>query len=212
MPVQVIWRFVAVARSTYERFHWHCHIGICTAPLGVHASINFFVCRQLVNHCRWNLPSRWFERLWRHDWLGYCEDVLAGIDLRLADRLQSFLNAAARILLGGTRRDHITPLIRDKLHWLRFNQRVTYKLCIMVYKCWIGCAPRYLCELVMPVADNVNTPQLRSADSLRIEQPRTRLKFGDRGCSAAPPEAWNSLPFHVTSAFCTHFKHVCLQT
>ena len=28
----------------------------------------------------------------------------------------------------------------------------------------------------------------------------TRLKFGDRGFSAAAPDAWNSLPTHVKSA------------
>jgi len=69
--------------------------------------------------------------------LDYCKGVLAGIDQCQADRLQSVLKAAARILFGGTRRDHITHitlLIRDKLHWLRFNQLVTFKLCIMVYK------------------------------------------------------------------------------
>jgi len=61
-------------------------------------------------------------------------------------------------------------------------------------------APRYLRELVVPVADNVTTRRLRSVDNLRIERPRTRLTFGDRGFSAAAPDAWNSLPFHVKSA------------
>ena len=42
--------------------------------------------------------------------------------------------------------------------------------------------------------------RLRSADSLNVMRPRTRLKFGDRGFSAAAPDAWNSLPTHVKSA------------
>ena len=57
--------------------------------------------------------------------LDYCNGVLAGITQRQIDRLQLVLNIAARLLLGGTKRDHIIPLIRDKLHWLRFAQRVT---------------------------------------------------------------------------------------
>ena len=39
-----------------------------------------------------------------------------------------------------------------------------------------------------------------SADSLNVMRPRTRLKFGACGVSAAAPDAWNSLPTHVKSA------------
>ena len=84
--------------------------------------------------------------------LDYCNGVLAGITQRQIDRLQSVLNTAARLLLGGLKRDHITPLIRDKLHWLRFTQRVTYKLCILVYKALHNSAPKYISELVVPIA------------------------------------------------------------
>jgi len=132
--------------------------------------------------------------------LDYCNGVLAGITLRQIDRLQSVLNAAARLLHGGTKRDHITPLIRDKLHWLRFAQRVTYKLCVLVYKALHNSAPRYLCELVVPIASTVTSRRLRSADSHGIIEPRSRLKFGDRGFSVAAPQAWNSLPLHVKTA------------
>ena len=55
----------------------------------------------------------------------YCNGLLAGITQKQLDRLQSILNASAKLLYGGTRRDHVTPLLRDKLHWLRFTQRIT---------------------------------------------------------------------------------------
>ena len=130
----------------------------------------------------------------------YCNGLLAGITQRQADRLQSILNASARLLFGGTKRDHITPLIRDKLHWLRFNQRVTFKLCVLVYKSLHGYAPNYLSNLVVPLSNSASSMRLRSAGSLNVMRPRTRLKFGDRGFSAAAPDAWNSLPLHVKSA------------
>ena len=130
----------------------------------------------------------------------YCNGLLAGITQRQVDRLQAILNASARVLYGGTRRDYITPLIRDKLHWLKFSQRVTYKLCVLVYKSLHGYAPKYLSDLVVPVSKNISARRLRSANSLNIVRPRTRLKFGDRGFSAAAPDAWNSLPAHVQSA------------
>jgi len=131
--------------------------------------------------------------------LDYCNGVLAGVAQRQIDRLQAVLNAAARLLYGGTKRDHITPLIKDKLHWLRFAQRITYKLCVLVYKSLHGCAPGYLSELVVP-AGNASAMRLRSADNHCIVRPRSRLKFGDRGFSIAAPDAWNSLPLHVKTA------------
>lgn len=130
----------------------------------------------------------------------YCNGVLAGVTQRQVDRMQSILNAAARLLYGGAKRDHITPLIRDKLHWLKFKQRVTYKLCVLVYKSLHNCAPKYLGELVVPVANNSGQRRLRSADSGNIVRPRSRLKFGDRGFALAAPEAWNSLPQHIKAA------------
>ena len=96
--------------------------------------------------------------------LDYCNGVLAGVTQRQIDRLQSVLNAAARLLHGGTKRDHITPLIRDRLHWLRFAQRVTYKLCVLVYKALHNSAPSYLSELVVPTVSTASR-RLRSADS-----------------------------------------------
>jgi len=47
------------------------------------------------------------------------------------DRLQAVINAAARLTSDSCRYDHVTPLLND-LHWLRFPERITYKLCILV--------------------------------------------------------------------------------
>ena len=52
----------------------------------------------------------------------------------------------------------------------------------------------------VPLSNTTSARRLRSADSLNIKRPRTRLKFGDRGFSAAAPDAWNSLSAHVKSA------------
>ena len=132
--------------------------------------------------------------------LDYCNGVLAVITQPQIDRLQSVLNTAARLLLGDMKRDHITPLMHDKLHWLRFAQRVTYKLCILVYKALHNSAPKYISELVVPIAGDATSRRLRSADSHCILEPRSKLKFGNRGFSVAAPQAWNSLPRHVKTA------------
>jgi len=46
--------------------------------------------------------------------------------------------------------------------WM-FPQRVIFKLCMTVYKCLHGLAPKYLAELCVPVADVAGRRQLRSA-------------------------------------------------
>jgi len=49
--------------------------------------------------------------------LDYCNSVLYGISDGLLRRLQSVQNAAARLVSGARRRDHITPVLQQ-LHWL----------------------------------------------------------------------------------------------
>ena len=73
----------------------------------------------------------------------YCNVVLAGLPKRDLDRLQSVINAAARLTTGARRYDHITLLLKD-LHWFHVPERITYKLCVLVYNsyCLHGSAPR----------------------------------------------------------------------
>ena len=59
--------------------------------------------------------------------LDYCNVAFAGLSRCELDRLQSVVNAAVRLTVGGQRHDHITPLLAD-LHWLRIPQRIQYKL------------------------------------------------------------------------------------
>ena len=107
--------------------------------------------------------------------------------------------------------DHITPLLRDELHWLRYRERITFKLCVTVYKSLLNEAPGHLQELCMPV--NMNTPRstLRSASDGQLIVPRTKTKSGERAFSVVGPLAWNSLPVTVRqlsslSSFKRHLK------
>jgi len=69
--------------------------------------------------------------------LDYGSIVLTGISRCLMDRLQSVLNAAARlvyIIYNGRKYDHVSPLLRD-LHWLRVPERITFRLAVLVFHC-----------------------------------------------------------------------------
>jgi len=61
----------------------------------------------------------------------YCNVALSGLSNCDLDRLQSVINAAARLTSDACRYDHVTPLLND-LHWLRVPERITYKLCVLV--------------------------------------------------------------------------------
>ena len=64
-------------------------------------------------------------------------------------RLQRLQNIAARIITYTytKRTDHITPMLAD-LHWLPIEQRLIYKLCLVVYKIMHDKAPKYLTDLI----------------------------------------------------------------
>ena len=127
----------------------------------------------------------------------YCNSLFAGVPQKQIDRLQAILNATAKLLYGGSGRDHVTPLLRDKLHWLRFSQRITYKLCLLVYKALHGQAPCYLSRHVIPVGSNPHLRRLRSSDKHLVINPGSKKKFGERGFSVAAPSAWNALPMGI---------------
>jgi len=63
--------------------------------------------------------------------LDYCNVALVGLTRCDLDRLQSVINAAARLTVGAQHYDHISPLLVD-LHWLRMAERIQYKLCTCI--------------------------------------------------------------------------------
>jgi len=63
----------------------------------------------------------------------YCNSVLAGVIGNLLYRLQSVLNAAARLVFMARKFDRITPLLRE-LHWLKVPERIQYRLCVLAYR------------------------------------------------------------------------------
>ena len=132
--------------------------------------------------------------------LDYGNATLAGITDRLVDRLRSVLNASARLIYASRRTEHVTPLLRD-LHWLRYPDRIDYKLAVLVYRCLHGLAPSYLADEFTRVSEIESRRNLRSASTANLVVPRFQRKtLGGRAFPVAAAQAWNSLPSHVTSS------------
>jgi len=66
--------------------------------------------------------------------LDYCNSWLYGVGDGLLKKLQAVQNAAARVVTGAKKFDHLTPVLRD-IRWLPVRHRIKYKLAMTVYKC-----------------------------------------------------------------------------
>jgi hypothetical protein len=132
--------------------------------------------------------------------LDYGNATLIGIPQYLLQRLQSVMNAAARLVYSSPRSSHITPFLRQ-LHWLKAKQRIEFKVAVLVYKCLHGSAPHYLSGELRLSADVQGRSRLRSATSSQLVVRQTRRStLGDRSFLVAGPRLWNTLPQHITSA------------
>ena len=101
-------------------------------------------------------------------------------------------NAAARLVTGATRYEHMTPDLRS-LHWLPVRHPITFKTAVTVYKCLHGLAPPYLTEYCTSMSSAAGLRHLRSAFTRQLIIPRTRTSYGDRSFAIHGPIVWNSL-------------------
>ena len=123
----------------------------------------------------------------------YGNATLTGLPAYQYRRLQSVLNAAARLIYR--RFNHVTSLLRE-LHWLKSSERVAYKLAVTFYRCLHGLAPGYLAQSVRRVAD-LDRRRVRSSSPDDVIIPTIRLvTVGDRAFTAAA--VYSGTVFHLT--------------
>ena len=129
--------------------------------------------------------------------LDYCNSLYVGMDQSLLRRLQLVQNAAARLLTGTKKRQHITPVLAS-LHWLPVRFRIDFKILTFVYKARNNLAPPFIVDLIRDYTPN---RALRSGDQLLLVTPTTSKRSrGDRAFAAAAPRLWNSLPLHIRAS------------
>ena len=142
--------------------------------------------------------------------LDYCNSLLYNVPTHKTDRLQRLQNQCARILTKSPRREHITPVLKS-LHWLKIQDRITYKILMLTYKSYYNIAPTYLCELISRRESSVNT-RLGSDQHQLIMPPISKdcsNTFLDRSFIYAAPCEWNKLSECIrTSSFDSFRKSV----
>ena len=107
-------------------------------------------------------------------------------------------------------RDHISPVFKI-LHWVKIQDRITYKILMLTYKSCYNIAPTYLCELISRRESSTNTRL--GADHQQIIMPPISKDclntFLERSFIYAAPCEWNKLSECIrTSTFDSFRKSV----
>ena len=77
----------------------------------------------------------------------YCNSILYSVGAVHLQKLQSVQNGAARVVVRKQKYDPITSILRDNLHWLPVESRISFKQCMLVLQSLHGIAPVYIAEM-----------------------------------------------------------------
>ena len=85
-------------------------------------------------------------------------------------KLQLVQNAAARLIAGTSRFEHIIPILAH-LHWLPIHFQAQFKVLVLTYKALHGLGPQYLMERL---SRHELTHTLRSTSKVLLQVPTPR--------------------------------------
>ena len=122
--------------------------------------------------------------------LDYCNSLFKGTSEYNLDKLQRIQNMACWVINNLKKYDNITKHLQD-LHWLRVQERINYKILVMVFKCKHKLAPTYLQDLI---TFEYNKP-LRSTTNNDIPVIKCNTALVHKSSfKLVGPRLWNKLP------------------
>ena len=132
--------------------------------------------------------------------LDYCSSLYFDLPQVRLRCLEGVLRAAARLVGGVPKFGHISDYIRDVLHWLPVQSRIHFRVASFAWRCVLGTAPPYLCELFTLTSTTVGRRSLRSATrgDFMVPYARTATRQS-RAFSVIGPSVWNDLPSNLRS-------------
>ena len=124
--------------------------------------------------------------------LDHCNSLLYNVPRYvIVKKLQSVQNAAARLITGSRKYDHITPILFD-LHWLPVSERIKFKIILLTHKALHQQSPIYIHDLIRRYST--------SSYAFRRCPANFNLKsYGSRAFAVSTPELWNKLPVDIRS-------------
>ncbi len=142
--------------------------------------------------------------------LDYGDVVYDSASQTSKNKLQKLQTRAAR-LITRSRPHKSRNLMFNKLKWLSLQQRRDFHKCILVYKCRMGLAPQYLCDMF--IANNSNH-SYNTRNSTQLRATITRTAYYYRSFTVSGLNLWNSLPNHIkecvslSSFKWSHYNHM----
>ena len=130
--------------------------------------------------------------------LEYCNSIWGNCSDELLEKLIKFQKRAARLILD---KDLSTPSseLFQELSWMRFDEMVKYKKCIIMYKSLNNLAPAYMSKKFTYSYD-IHNLELRSATNQCLYIPKPKLEIYRKSLSYSGPKLWNTLPEAVRNA------------
>ena len=141
--------------------------------------------------------------------LDFNNSLLAGLPKKRLRPMQLVQNAAARLITGIKKKEHVTPVL-VKLHWLPVEKRIIYKVLLLAYKAMHGEGPEYLKELLTVY---VPSRLLRSSGDCKLCVPKCRyVETEKRVFGSRAAVEWNKLPVPLRSKTSTDSFKGALKT
>ena len=135
--------------------------------------------------------------------LDRCNSLFFGISCANLKKLQSIQNSAIRIIFKLKKRDSLKSYL-DILHWLNVEQRIYFKVILIIFKTIHNLAPPLLCNLI--------TIKNSSQMTLETKFFFSSSKAGDRAFIFYAPRLCNSLPLALRTVHNVNQFKIDLKT
>ena len=116
-----------------------------------------------------------------HTCINFWNGLLVSCPRYLTAKLQAVLRAAAKLVLQLPYRSSVSEVMHQQLHWLDVEDRLNYKIGLLVYKCFHGLAPGYLSDQCIPAPTFAGRANMRSSSRLNRQLYVPRNQKNDTG-------------------------------
>ena len=137
--------------------------------------------------------------------LDYCNALYYGCNSSILRQLQTIQNRACRVIFGLKKRAQVSEKMQS-LHWLKIDERIVFKILLLVYKGINGQAPSYISEL-LTFNNIVTSNKRRSSLHISLCEPAHPRAF-----ETAAPKLWHQLPASIKACQTTELFKKRLKT